>query len=289
MAEKCGTYRLEDRLNVGGMAEVFHATSSQDRHVIIRRLRHEFQYSWSKRRDFIRGLRIQAGIEHPNVVRVFELVTLTLQPYAVMEFVGGMNLRQAMIRKDPLLRAPLPIFHQILNGFIHIHGCGYLHLDVKPENMLVQPDGHTRIADFDLAQPILKVARKQPLVQGTPAYLAPEQILKLPIDARTDIFAFGLTAFELFTGRKPVARTQREEIFAAYTDMDTPFPSPRSFNPTIPESLETILGTCLEKNPDRRYNSFRKVLQDVEESGVMNDPGAITQPDAEDSWSSPNS
>lgn len=227
---------------------------------------------------------MQEQMHHPNVVRVLELVTFGLRPYAVMEFVGGMNLRQALLRKDPVVHHPLPIFCQILEGLHHIHSCGFLHLDFKPENILVQPDGHTRIADFDLAQPILPKPRRQPSVQGTPAYLAPEQIMKRPVDPRTDIFALGLTAFELFTRRKPVARSQREEIFAAYCDENTAFPIPSALNRTIPEALDQILGACLAKKPEERYTSVQRIIHDLQESGVLNNPKSITQPDATADW-----
>jgi len=285
MAQFCGNYRLEDRLNEGGMAEIFIADGPDQRHVIIRRLLPKYRFDLKKRRDFIRGLRIQQRMHHRNVVKVIELTTRALYPFAVMEFVGGMNLRQAFLRKDSVVQTPLPIFHQMLLGLQHIHSHGFLHLDFKPENILLQPDGQARIADFDLSQPILKTPRKQPSVQGTPAYLAPEQIRKEPVDRRTDIFALGLTAFELFTWRKPLARGQRDEIFSAYCDNNHAFPAPNTLNPAIPEALSQIISGCIQKKSDDRFSSVTQILRDFEGTHLLKNPEAIRPPDAETSWS----
>src|SRR4051812_7157770 len=104
---RCGSYVLEEQLNEGGTADIFVASSAENQQVIIRRLRSQYQWNMFKRLEFRRGLKIQAQMHHPNVVHLIQLSTFERLPYAAMEFVEGMNLRQVLLRKDPVLNKPI--------------------------------------------------------------------------------------------------------------------------------------------------------------------------------------
>lgn len=261
---RCGRYLLHERLNEGGMAEIFLGTSSENNPVIVRRLLPRFKFNLSKRREFTRGLKIQSKFDHPHIVKLYELVTLRIIPYAAMEYVNGMNLRQIITHKKATsFKQLLMLFHQMLAGLEHIHQRGYLHLDFKPENVLVSTRKDAKIIDFDLSEPIQKESKAQSEIKGTPAYLALEQILKMPVDERTDIFSLGITAYELFTGQKPFIANNREEIFRANSNLKRPFPSPHSINPSLPLSLNRILCHCIEKKVERRYPSVSMIIRDL--------------------------
>lgn len=268
-AQRCGNYMLHEFLNAGGTADIFVGTSPENHPIIVRRLRSKYMLNFFKRCEFTRGLKIQGRMNHPNIVKLVDLVAFDTVPYGVMEYVYGVNLRQAMLTKSRLLADPIPIFRQLLEGLCHIHRQGYLHLDFKPENIQLSEEGHVKILDFDLAKQILKEARPCSQIDGTPAYLAPEQILKLPVDERADIFALGITAFELFTGHKPFMAQTREDVFAFYSNLGLPFPSARKVNPAIPPQLDQIIARCLEKKAERRYPTVSMILRDLNDGGLL--------------------
>jgi serine/threonine-protein kinase len=262
---RCGQYILNERLNEGGTAEVFLATGPDNRTVVVRRLLPHFRFSVTQRAKFMHGLNIHARMDHENIVRVLATESGWLLPYGVLEHVDGSNLRILISKQDPALRDPIPLFRQMLLALQHVHRRGYLHLDYKPENVLITRDRAVKILDFDLA---IRVPRKPaPLrdLSGTPSYLSPEQILREPVDERADVFSLGITAFELFVGQKPFTPMDRREIMNAYTALDSPFPSPRAIKPSIPHKLSRILSNCIEKRPDRRYPTVSLILRDLKE------------------------
>ena len=264
--ERFYDYVLHIRLNEGGMAEVFLATDAHDRTVAVRRLRPEFKFRLSKRTDFRRGMEIQQRMRGPHVVHVLELRTKTLIPYAVMEYIEGVNLRQAFHRRREFFtewtRAYL-IFERIAKGLGEIHRHGFMHLDFKPENMMINHTGDVRIMDFDLARPIPKKTEELGTAAGTPSYLAPEVLLRQPVDQRADIFALGITGYELFAGRKPVVAEAPQDLVCAYTSAYANFPSPASINPALPRSISELLMNCVEKKMDARYPSIPMILRDL--------------------------
>lgn len=262
---RCGRYLLSERLNAGGTAEVFAATGPDGKTVVIRRLLPHFRFHFGQRKKFLRGLRIHATMNHENVVRVFSTGSDFFIPYGVLEHVDGSNLRILLNRQDPVLRDPIPIFRQMLLALQHVHRRGYLHLDYKPENILVARDAAVKLVDFDLALPISRKPAPLRELSGTPSYLSPEQILRTPVDERTDIFALGIAAYELFVGQKPFTPMERREIVNAYTSLDAPFPSPRAIKPAIPHKLSRILSNCVEKRTNRRYPTVSLILRDLQE------------------------
>lgn len=264
--ERFDRYILHHCLNVGGTAEVFQAATDEGRMVALRRPRPESKFSLSKRAEFRRGMEIQQRMQGPHVARVFELQMRRLIPFAIMEFVSGISLRQALIQKDPMIadwRNALHVFERILKGVGEIHRCGCMHLDLKPENLMLHPSGEIKILDFDLARSIPKQAEPLRSIDGTPAYLAPEILLRQPVDERSDIFALGILGYELFTGQKPVSGLKREEVLLAYSNFNLGFPSPLRLNPNLPRELSEVLLHCVSKNTERRYPAVPVILRDL--------------------------
>jgi len=139
-------------------------------------------------------------------------------------------------------------------------------LDFKPENVLVTRNGGVRLIDFDLAQPIPEKPVKMSKNPGTPGYMAPEQLLREPIDLRADIFAYGVAAYEILTNHKPFPGDTPAEILAAQLNEAGPVP-PREHNPEIPPALEKAILKCLARDPDRRH-PFMSILKHEVESAL---------------------
>ena len=137
-----------------------------------------------------------------------------------------------------------------------------MHLDFKPENVLVTRNASVRLVDFDLARPIPKSPKKLDKNPGTPAYMAPEQLQRAPVDHRADIFAFGVSTYELLTNYKPFSGETPSEILASQTDR-TRFVPPRQYNPDIPPPLEQLIVRCLMQEPDYRYPLMSMLVREL--------------------------
>ena len=146
----------------------------------------------------------------------------------------------------------------------HMHENGFMHLDFKPENVLVTRNGSVRLVDFDLARPIpekaVKLSGKNP---GTPAYMAPEQLLGEPVSNRADIFAFGVAAYELLTNQKPFPGDTPGQILQRQVDRSS-FVAPRELNSDIPIGMEKIIVRCLEQQPERRYPFIGVMVRELQ-------------------------
>ena len=147
-------------------------------------------------------------------------------------------------------------------GLEHVHESGFMHLDFKPENVLVTRNASVRLVDFDLARPIPKSPKKLDKNPGTPAYMAPEQLMREPVDQRADIFAFGVATYELLTNHKPFPGDKPSEILASQMDRTSLVP-PREYNPDIPANLEKVILKCLQQDPELRYPMMTMLMHDL--------------------------
>jgi len=147
-------------------------------------------------------------------------------------------------------------------GLEHIHESGYIHLDFKPENVLVSRNAGVRLVDFDLAQPLAEAPIKMTKNPGTPAYMAPEQLQGMPIDQRVDIFAFGVAAYELLTNQKPFPGEHINEILQRQLNRSE-FLLPRQLNGDIPAALQNAILKCIENEPNKRYPFMSVLVRDL--------------------------
>jgi serine/threonine-protein kinase len=204
-------------------------------------------------------------LDHPNIVHYYENGCFHGLWYAVIESVDGPNLKEAILRNDANLRTnQLKMLTSMAAGLAHVHERGFLHLDFKPENILVPKTYDAKLVDFDLAIPRPSKPRKASILSGTPLYLAPEQLARQPVDERADIFSFGVTAYEMLTGKKPIAGNTRDEILKKYVDFNAHLRPPRTLVPDIPHAIERVILKCLEKEPDRRYPAMSLVVRDLQ-------------------------
>ena len=249
-----GAYTLHERINSGGQSEIWLATDAEKRSFAVRLMLNTSLFAFTDRRRFNTGCEVlQACQDGQLIIGYVEHGRIGGQLALVMEYVEGSNLKLLMSAGDPVLTENIA---QVLIDFASalevVHDRGFMHLDVKPENVLLTRNGSLRLIDFDLAQPIPNPPRKQDRLSGTPAYMAPEQLLKQPIDHRVDLWAFGVSAYELLTFRKPFPGENADEVLRRQVDRSE-FIRPREINSDIPANLEKIVLRCLEKDPDRRH------------------------------------
>jgi len=258
--KKFGRYYLQELLNNGGMAEIWLVTDGRNRPFALRKLRSELRFNLLARRRFQHGCQVLSRLNQSDyIVGYVEHGKAEGVPYLVMDYVEAANVKELFGRWDPLLTENVAqILIDMAVGLGHVHESGFMHLDFKPENVLVTRNGSVQIIDFDLAQPIPEKPKKMSKNPGTPAYMAPEQLQRQPIDPRADIFAYGVAAYELVTYQKPFPGDTPGQILARQLDLSGPLP-PREHNADIPPALEKVILRCIERDPERRY-PFMSVL-----------------------------
>jgi len=248
------------------MADIWLATDAHHKAYALRVMHQNLRFNLGARRRFIRGCEILQKIgDHQNIIGYVEHGKVRGQLYLLMEYVEAENLKDLYTRHDPiLLENVAQILIDMAQALGHMHENGYMHLDFKPENVLITRNGKVRLIDFDLTQPIpekpTKLTRKNP---GTPAYMAPEQLLGQPISHHVDVFGFGVSAFELLTNQKPFPGDTPAEILRRQLDRSE-FVTPRQLNPDLPLALEKVVLRCIEQDPQRRYPFMGVMVRELE-------------------------
>jgi len=247
------------------MADIWLATDANNKAYALRLMHQRLRFDFTARRRFVRGCEILAKIrDHDGIIGYQEHGKINGQLYLLMEYVEAENLKDLYARHDPvLLENVAQILIDMGEALEHMQENGFMHLDFKPENVLVTRNGKVRLVDFDLAQPIpeqpKKFSKKNP---GTPAYMAPEQLQGQPLSHRVDIFSYGVSAYELLTNQKPFPGENPSEILKKQLDR-TGFIPPRELNADLPLSLEKVILRCLELEPERRYPFIGVMVREV--------------------------
>ncbi len=259
-----GKFQLHELIASGGMADIWLATDAKGKPCAVRRLLPDLQGDSTARKRFLQGCEALEKCQgNECVIGYLDHGKIDGQQYLAMEYLEGANLKVLYAQHDPvLLENVAQIIIDVASALEHIHECGYMHLDVKPENVLVSRNAAVRVVDFDLAQPITEKPRKVSKNPGTPAYMAPEQLSGQPIDQRVDVFAFGVAAYELLTNQKPFPGETSAEILRAQTDRSD-FLMPRQLNPDVPVGLERAILKCIEREPDKRYLYLSVLVRDL--------------------------
>src|SRR6516164_2579744 len=264
-----GRYRVEKLLGSGTMGEVYRAYDpSIDRLVAIKVLRPELITGSGAEQlleRFRREARAAGRRYHPNIVAIWDFGEEDGIPFLVMEFIEGKSLDE-ILKASGLLAADrsIRIMTQVLNALGFAHESGVVHRDVKPSNIMVLQQDQIKVADFGIARIDASDFTIVGDLLGTPAYMAPEQLSGGPVDHRSDLFATGVSLFELLTGVKPF---RGKSITEAMSFMERRGPEDlRVLNPALPESLKPVLGKALAFDPDARYGAaaeFSAALQEA--------------------------
>jgi serine/threonine protein kinase len=260
-----GRFYLQELINSGGMADIWLATDERHKPYALRRMHERLRFNFTARRRFVRGAEILSKIgDHAGIIGYVEHGKIKGRLYLLMDYVEASNLKELYAQHDPvLLENVAQILIDIAEALEHMHENGFMHLDFKPENILITRNASVRLVDFDLAEPIpekpRKASRKNP---GTPAYMAPEQLLGEPLNHRADIFSYGVAAYELLTNQKPFPGDSPGEILSRQVDRSG-FVMPRELNPDMPAQLEKVILRCLEREPDRRYPFIGMMVREL--------------------------
>ena len=252
---------VDHPLGKGGMAIVYRGRDLRSkRDVALKTLRPEYQRDPESRRRFRQEARMMAFVSHPSMVTIYDLHEEPNGSWVVMELVPGQNLKQVIERDGP--KTPfeiMPIMNEIASALGHLHDRSLVHLDIKPQNIIVKPDGHIKLIDFGLAQP---AGPSQQMVGGTAfgtvAYLAPEQASGEAVDAATDVYALGCVVYEMLTGRPPFVAAegvdQKHELIRAHLETLPVAPSEARPDLDIPHWADDVIGWALAKARNERFH-----------------------------------
>lgn len=250
-----GRYRLRTLLGRGGMATVHRAHDDRlGRDVAVKLLHAHLADDQTFLDRFRREARAAAALSHPNVVSVFDWGETDEGPYLVLELIEGMSLRDVLrIRGRVTPAEALALLGPAAGGLAAAHDAGLVHRDVKPENLLLRPDGVVKVTDFGLARAAAATTSTfgTDTMVGSPHYLAPEAISGEQIDARADVYGLGIVLFECLTGRPPFEGDTPMATALQRTARDVPAPS--SIVPGIPAAVDRVVRTATRTDPDERY------------------------------------
>jgi serine/threonine protein kinase len=242
-------YELIAEVGRGGMGVVYKARDRRlGRVVALKRLPENLRDHPTAVRLFLREARAAAALNHPNIVTLFDADQYDGNYYITMEFLEGLPLDAILRKRGKLaLRDALRLSVQIATGLQYAHEAGVIHRDIKTSNLFFTKDKVVKIMDFGLAKMVEEVRRAATVIGGTPYYMAPEQSAGESVDHRADLYAFGVTLYELLTGRVPFT-----EGDVAYHHRHTPPPDPRELVPDLPEAPVALIERLMAKSADDR-------------------------------------
>ncbi|GHB37164.1 serine/threonine protein kinase [Streptomyces cirratus] len=247
-----GRYRIDARIAAGGMATVYRALDTRlDRVLALKVMHPALAADAAFVERFIREAKSVARLAHPNVVAVFDQGTDGPYTYLAMEYVSGCTLRDVLRQRGALQpRAALDILEPVLAALGAAHRAGFVHRDMKPENVLIGDDGRVKVADFGLVRSVDTVTSTTGSVLGTVSYLAPEQIENGVADTRVDVYACGVVFYEMLTGSKPHTGGSPAQVLYQHLNEDVPPPS--AAVPGLPASLDGLVACATARDPQLR-------------------------------------
>ncbi|GHF62402.1 serine/threonine protein kinase [Streptomyces thermodiastaticus] len=261
-----GRYRIDARIAVGGMATVYRALDTRlDRVLALKVMHPSLAADASFVERFIREAKSAARLDHPNVVGVFDQGTDGSYVYLAMEYVSGCTLRDVLRERGALpVRAALDILEPVLAALGAAHRAGFVHRDMKPENVLIGDDGRVKVADFGLVRAVDAVTHTTGTVLGTVSYLAPEQIEEGTASPRVDVYACGVMLYEMLTGAKPYQGETPAQVLYRHVNEDVPPPS--GAVPGLPAELDELVAAAAARTPDERPADAVALLARVREA-----------------------
>ncbi|HEX6650677.1 MAG TPA: protein kinase [Pyrinomonadaceae bacterium] len=289
---KLGPYQIQSQLGAGGMGEVYRARDTRlARDVAVKVLPPAFADDKDRLHRFEQEACAAGALNHPNILSIYDVGTHDGAPYVVSELLEGETLREALDGHPLPPRKALAYATQIANGLSAAHDKGIIHRDLKPDNLFITHDERVKILDFGLAkltQPsneqtaqtdiaTRKVHTDPGAVMGTAGYMSPEQVRGRAVDHRSDIFAFGAVLYEMLSGKRAFRGESAVETLNAILKEE---PAELSgTNPNIAPALERVVWHCLEKSPERRFQSASDIAFALESlTGVTSHPSLITKP-----------
>jgi eukaryotic-like serine/threonine-protein kinase len=272
-SETISHYRIIRRLDRGGMGEVYLAEDTRlGRPLALKLLLAEYTQDTARLRRFEQEARAASALNHPNILTIYEVGEAGERHYIATEYVEGETLRRKIKRAPLAIGEAVDIAAQVAEALSAAHAAGIIHRDVKPENVMVRPDGYVKVLDFGLAKLVeprradgeaeTRMAETNPgAVMGTTWYMSPEQARGQKVDARTDIWSLGCVLYEMLAGAPPFVGSTASHVIVSILEKEPP--PLEKFLPGAPRELADILSRALAKDRDERYSSAREMLEDL--------------------------
>ncbi len=255
-------YEIVSKIGAGGMSDVYKAKDHiLGRYVAIKVLKQEF----SEDRNFVVKFRTEAqsaaGLEHPNIVNIYDVGSEEGFHYIVMEYVEGITLKTYIEKKGRLsFKESVSIAIQVARGIEAAHNKDIIHRDIKPQNIIISTEGKVKVTDFGIAKAISSNTVSSD-VMGSVHYTSPEHARNGQVDGRSDIYSLGIVMYEMVTGRVPF--DGETTVAVAIQHLQEEMVSPAAYATNLPISMEKIILKCCQKNPDRRYQTIAELLNDL--------------------------
>ena len=292
-----GRYQIQSLLGSGGMGEVYKALDATlGRPVALKVLRRELSVDPERLSRFLHEARAASALNHPNILTIHEVGDHDASRFLVSEFVEGETVRQRLERGSLTLREILDIGIQTASALAAAHAASIVHRDIKPDNLMLRPDGYIKVLDFGVAtfaRPAAgstdamvtmaaAVETSPGTIIGTIAYMSPEQARGLPVDGRSDCYSLGVVLYELVTGRAPFAAPTTSDLLVAILEREPP--SLRLAARALPPQLEWIIEKALEKDPNLRYQTIADLRVDLQRLKAALEVRPPDRPGARHRW-----
>lgn len=261
-----GGYRQINLMMTGQTSQVWEVVEvSSGRHFALKLLLPETARTKEHRQYLFHEANVGVALRHQNVIKIVKFVQDRNNPYIIMEFFPGKNLKLRLMHKDPMLKEKCHgIITQAASGLAHINAKGWVHRDVKPDNILSNSSGEVRIIDFALSRRmgggrgLFGWFRSRAKTSGTRSYMSPEQIRGDSLDARADLYSFGATMYELVSGRPPFRGLSPNDLLTKHL-REKPV-TPASFNPDVTDECANLIMRMLAKDRKERPQNFAEFL-----------------------------
>ncbi|MCD7980850.1 MAG: Stk1 family PASTA domain-containing Ser/Thr kinase [Clostridiales bacterium] len=258
-------YEIEEKIGAGGMSDVYKARDlTLGRSVAVKVLKSEFCEDMNFVTKFRAEAQSAAGLEHPNIVNVYDVGSQDGFYYIIMEYVSGITLKTYIEKKGRLnYKETLSIAIQVARGIQAAHAKNIIHRDIKPQNIMISTDGKVKVTDFGIARAVSENTIHSD-VMGSVHYASPEQARNGYVSNRSDIYSLGIVMYEMVTGRVPF--DGESTVAVAIKHLQDEMVNPGEYAEDLPISLEKIILKCTQKSADRRYESMESLLVDLRKS-----------------------
>jgi serine/threonine protein kinase/Tfp pilus assembly protein PilF len=276
VGQTIGHYKISERIGTGGMGEVYLASDiTAGRKAALKLLPTRFTGDAERLKRFQQEARAVVGLNHPNILTVYEIGEDHSTHYIASELIEGETLRQRLARRRMQLSEAVDVAIQVASALAAAHETGIVHRDIKPDNIMLRPDGYVKVLDFGIAklaeqevpvtiprdEALLQVETNLGSILGTVRYMSPEQACGAPVDKRTDIWSLGVVLYEMVTGHVPFAGDTPKEVMSAILEREPP--PLASYIRQAPAELQQIISKTLRKDRKERYHSAHELLESL--------------------------
>ena len=267
--KKFGKYIIQNIIKSGGIAHIYKASDPETKDIVAIKTLQPSSINRRAVKGFLQEAKMLKKLKHPNIIQVMDLGKEDGMPYMVMEYINGEDLKKLLLHKKIKKLQRYDLILQIGRGLDYLHENNIIHHDIKPENILVSKNNEVKIIDFGLARyNRLRIFTRNRFIDGTPTYMSPEQIRKRHTDKRTDIYSYGITIYEMLTGRVPYQANDKNAIMRAHIDIHTKAKPVSYHDSNVPKNIENCVMKAIEKNPNKRHRTVSEMILDFSRSKI---------------------